>query len=111
MSVLLPHDLNWGVANWVSFGFFKDSLPYLDQAPHLAEDIRFCIDAEVDTLDLRGAGRDKIQELKRLVTAVLEQSRATGEAGFSEPAMHPTYVAKLEELAATVDCAMNPRRG
>lgn len=106
MSVLLPHGRVWGVANWVSFGFFNDCLPHLEQVPHLAEDIRFCIDAEVDTLDLREAGRDKLQELRGLVATVLEQSRATGAASFSDPAMHPTYIAKLEELAETVELSL-----
>lgn len=108
MSVLLPQDLDWGVANWVSFGFFNDCLPLLEQAPHLAEDIRFCIEADVDTLDLRRAGKAELQELERLVTAVLEESRTNGAATFSDPAMHPTYIAKLEELAATLRHSLTP---
>lgn len=37
MSVFLPRDIDWGVANWVSFGFLADALLHLDQAPNLAE--------------------------------------------------------------------------
>ncbi len=102
MSILLPHNFDWTVANWVSFGFFHDSAPHLGSAPRLANDIRFCIEAEVDTLDLRQAGHAELEELARLLELVLEDTRTRGAAGFKEPEMQPVYMEKLGELGATL---------
>lgn len=56
----------------------------------------------MDTLDLRDAGDVELTELKNLASRVLEHTRNAGPSGFSDPTMHPTYVAKVEELATAV---------
>ncbi len=106
MSILLPHNLDWTVANWVSFGFFHDSAPHLESTPRLANDIRFCIEAEVDTLDLRQAGHAELEELDHLLTLVLENTQTRGVTAFKEPEMQPVYMEKLSELAATLRSAL-----
>jgi hypothetical protein len=106
MSVLLPRDLDWGVANWVSFAFFNDCLPHLEATPHLAHEIRFCLEAEVDTLDLRGAGRAELVELQHLVQRVVANQLSRDPTSFIDHKMHPTYVAKLGQLQAIVDRAL-----
>jgi hypothetical protein len=102
MSVLLPNEGGWLVANWVSRGFFEDCRPHLDRYPAFADDIRFCLDADVDTLDARRRSPEDVAALYRLVLDVLDDNRRKGGAAFGQPEMFPVYLSKLEQLAETL---------
>ncbi len=100
MSVLFTESQAWLVSNWISRGFFEDCLPHLDRAPLLAGEIRFCIDAGVDTLDLRDKGRAELQELRSLVERVIRDNEFSRGRSFHSPELFPVYSSKLKELAA-----------
>ena len=53
MGALLPDDRSWFAANWVSRGFFEDARRFVAPDSALASDIQYCIDADLDTLDMR----------------------------------------------------------
>ena len=113
MSVLLPNEGAWLVANWVSRGFFEDCRPHLDRYPAFAEDIRFCLDADVDTLDARRRGPEDVAALYRLVLDVIDDNRRKGSVAFGQPEMFPVYLSKLEQLAETLKASVHesPSRG
>jgi hypothetical protein len=99
----MPNDKSWLVSNWISFGFFEDCLPHLSKAPHIASKIQFCIDAEVDTLDLRNAEKQHIQELKSLVSLVVQDNHRSQGSNFHSAEFFPVYLAKLQELVTLLD--------
>jgi hypothetical protein len=107
MSFLLPKNKTWGVANWVSHGFFADAEPFLDQVPSLADDISFCIKSQTDTVDLREASVIAIQELKTLVDKVISSNREKAGRDFHQPEMFPIYMNRLEELKLVVDSLLD----
>lgn len=55
MSFLFAHGRHWSVANWVSRGFFADARAFLVEASTLADDIKFCIETDTDTIDFSNA--------------------------------------------------------
>ena len=101
MSVLLPNNRHWAAANWVSYALFGDALAFAEgtQAAFL-EDLRFCLDAEVDTLDLRKATASDVASFRTIVERVVEHRRTHAPIDFAQPDMLPVYVQKLEELQA-----------
>lgn len=103
MSVLLPNEQNWLVSNWVSRGFFEDALPYLDQFPSLKNTIQYCVDTEVDTLDLRTSDQDTIREFKGLVNRIVELYKSGHTKSFYEPEYIPIYIDKLHELSDLIN--------
>lgn len=103
MSILLPKDRHWAVSNWIARGFFEDCAPFLHQASHIGADIQFCIDAELDTLDLESADHARLQELKGLATAVVEANQARQGSNFADPGAFPVYMEKLADLSRTLD--------
>jgi len=106
MSVLLPKDKMWGVANWASRAFFRDLEPWLDQAPTIADEIRFCIQASLDTLDLREANAATLRELSRLIDHAITTNREKQGRDWEDPSFFPGYMQKLDELKATVQDAI-----
>lgn len=102
MSILFTEDRAWLANNWISRGFFEDCLPHLNHAPLLADDIRFCVDAGVDTLDLRGKSRAEIRELQVLLERVIHQHELSEAPRFHSPEAHPLYLARLKELSGDI---------
>lgn len=100
MSILFTETQGWLVSNWISRGFFEDCLPHLERAPLLAGEIRFCVDAGVDTLDLRDKGQAELQELRSLVESVIRDNSLSRGRNFHSPEQFPLYEFKLKELAA-----------
>ncbi len=98
MGILLPNDVDWSPANWVGRGLFEDLLERGSLPPALAADTQFCVDAEVDTLDLRDASTDDLRVLRRAVGAVVRSSEAQGSASFQRPEFHSVYLEKLRSL-------------
>jgi hypothetical protein len=111
MSVLFTEDRAWLVTSWISRGFFEDCLPHLDRAPLLAGDIRFCVDAGVDTLDLRGKGRAEFQELKVLAEQVAHDNEHSGGKNFHSPELFPIYLSKIKELPDCITQVLEERPG
>ena len=109
MSFLLPEGKYWGVANWVSRGFFADSEPFLEEAPSLADDIRFCIQAETDTVDLRLADHAVLSELLALVERVIVTTRNAGSSRFHSTDAFPLYLQRVEQLRDIVRTLISPR--
>lgn len=103
MSILLPKGHHWAVSNWIARGFFDDSVPFLQQASRIGADIQFCVDAELDTLDLGSADPARLQELKELVAAVIEANRARQGSNFADPGAFPVYMEKLADLSRTLE--------
>ncbi len=102
MSFLFANDFNWAVANWVSRGFFADAAEFLEEAPALAEDIKFCIETDTDTVDLRNADRATLDQLLVLVDRVVAANHNMGPERFHSPEAFPTYLRMLEQLRSTV---------
>jgi hypothetical protein len=102
MSFLFSHDRHWSVANWVSRGFFEDAKTFLDEAPTLADDIKFCIETDTDTVDLRNADRVTLGQLFVLVERVMAANQATGSSSFHDPDAFPVYMQLLEDLRNTL---------
>jgi len=99
MGLLLPNDKHWLPADWVAMGFFTDCLGLVGEvAPSLADDINFCVKAQLDTLDLRTIERPSALQLLALIKQVLATSRANGGQEFHLPALYPIYIEKLEQL-------------
>jgi hypothetical protein len=94
------------VANWVSFGFFHDAQKHLRPGTRLAQDIQFCVDAKVDTLDARAADEATLAELKDMVDRVVMDARAAGSSGFQHPGAYPGYMEKLAALQVEVAAAL-----
>lgn len=103
MSILLPQDEAWLVSNWISFGFFEDCLPYLDGASRIAKEIKFCINAEVDTLDLRNAELSELRELLELISSVILENEVKQGSNFVQPNEFKTYFLKLQNLKNLVE--------
>lgn len=108
MSFLLPQGTHWGVANWVSRGFFTDAEPFLHEAPSLADDIRFCIQAETDTIDLRLADHATLRELLVLVERVIVATRNAGPGSFHSADAYPVYLQQVEQLRDIVKTLSAP---
>jgi hypothetical protein len=98
MSFLLPEGKSWNVANWVSHGFFADAEPFLEGAPALAEDIKFCIETETDTIDLRTADQVVLSQLLALVHRVIAATVSAGANSFHNADGYPVYLEKIEQL-------------
>ncbi|MGB1251051.1 MAG: hypothetical protein ACPG8W_10585 [Candidatus Promineifilaceae bacterium] len=97
MSILFPNK-HWAVANWVSMGVFGDCVPYLNLAPGLEPKIRFCLEAEIDTLDLRQANSGIIKELEKILARVIENNQKLQGSNFHRSDAFPVYMSKLAEL-------------
>jgi hypothetical protein len=102
MSFLFTHDKHWSVANWVSRGFFEDAKAFLEEAPALADDVKFCIETDTDTVDFRGADGATLRQLLVLVDRVIAANHATGSASFHNPEAFPVYMQLLEDLRNTL---------
>lgn len=102
MSIFLPNGSLWGVSNAISTAFFRECLAHLEVAPSLADDIRFCVDAEVDTLDLRGKGPLASSELRELVARALAAEQGSD-------ADHHAYQSRLLELRQMLDFTASNR--
>jgi hypothetical protein len=74
MSILMPQEKEWLANNWVSHTFFEDCADHLSKVPQLSRDIQFCLEADVDTLDLRTKDIQIILELKALVALVIKDN-------------------------------------
>ena len=109
MSFLLPQGTHWGVANWVSRGFFTDAEPFLHEAPSLADDIRFCIQAETDTVDLRLADHAVLRELLALAEQVIAATRTSGPSSFHNADAYPVYLQRVEHLRDVVKSLSAPK--
>ena len=98
MAILLAGSKVWNAANWVSRAFFRDASEVVgDQSP-LAERIRVCVDAQLDTLDLETASRAELDEMRGLLEKVIALNVRRNGANFAVPSMFPTYQQKLGEL-------------
>jgi hypothetical protein len=83
-------------------GFFADAAEFLDEAPALAVDIKFCIETDTDTVDLRNAHRATLDQLLVLVDRVSAANHNVEPARFHSPEAFPTYVRMLDQLRSTV---------
>jgi len=111
MSFLFSNDVNWSVANWVSRGFFADAEAFLEDAPALADDIKFCIEADTDTVDLRNADPTALRQLLILIDRVMNTNRRAGPSNFHNPEAFPRYLELLEQLRSTVTALIGEVQG
>ena len=102
MGALLPNDRSWLAANWVSRGFFEDARRFVARGSVLASDIQFCIDAELDTLDMREYTPALIAEVSSVVDSVIAFNLDQNGSSFQDPTAFPTYLSKLRELQTLV---------
>lgn len=108
MSILMPQGKDWLVNNWISRAFLADCLPHLAQVPQLADEIRFCVEAEVDTLDLRGENYQNILDLKILVALVIKDNLLLKGQNFHSPDYFSLYLTKIIELDRLVEKIVSP---
>lgn len=97
MGILLPGDVDWSPAAWVSRGLFSD-LHEVGLPVRLEAEVRFCLDAAVDTLDLRGASGNELRALRQAIARVVSRTEAAGPAAFQTPEFQPTYLEWLRKL-------------
>lgn len=109
MGALLPNNRSWDVANWVARGFFEDARPLISSSNALGEDVQFCIDADLDTLDLREYEPALLSEFVSVVDKVIAMNVERNGSGFADPAAFPVYLAKLRELQAVVRDVLSER--
>lgn len=107
MSFLFANGMTWAVANWVSRGFFVDAEAFLRDAPALADDIKFCVETDTDTVDLRNADHATLGQLLTLVDRVANANRSAGPSSFHSPEAFPTYLSLLEQLRITVSALLS----
>lgn len=98
MSILMPEGIEWLTNSWISRGFFDDAIILPDIIPKIKNNIRFCIDADVDTLDLRDASIDVMGTFNSMVNKVINYRLLTKGDDFHLPEYFPVYISKLEEL-------------
>lgn len=103
MGFLLPCDQLWSAAHWISRAFFSDAEHFFDRAPLLTEDIKFCIQADLDTVDLRDAELAKLRELSALTEEILAMNRHLRGSNFHHPEWFPVYLEQLERLKGTIE--------
>ncbi|OAN40036.1 hypothetical protein A6A03_19410 [Chloroflexus islandicus] len=108
MSVLLPDQRLWATNRWIARQFFADAIQWIDAAPALAGEIRFCLEAELDTLDLRYADRATLQAFAALVKKVVDYRTAMGASDVAEHNDVLVYMSKLMELSQLVQATLVP---
>lgn len=106
MGLLLPGDLAWTPATWVARAFCDDAVQNVAEAPHLADDLRFCVDAEVYTVDLRMATNEMLEELQSLVQRVLADNLEHRGTNFVQREYFPIYLQHLRSLSDLVEKAL-----
>jgi len=102
MGALLPNNRSWDVANWIARGFFEDARPLISSSGELADDIQFCIDADLDTLDVREYAPELLSEFASVVDRVIALNLERDGSSFADPTAFPVYLAKLRELQSLV---------
>ncbi|MEM0338004.1 MAG: hypothetical protein QW683_08825 [Candidatus Caldarchaeum sp.] len=107
MSVLLPNQRLWATNQWIARRFFADALQWIDAAPALEGEIRFCVDAEVDTLDLRHADKATLHAFAVLVKKIVDYRNTIGASDFVVRDYFPIYMAKLVELDQLIQATLN----
>ncbi len=65
--------------------------------------IQFCVDAQLDTLDLRRADGDTLRALRAAVDGVITTTEDRGPVAFQVPEAQPVYLEKLRVLVAQLD--------
>jgi hypothetical protein len=110
MGVLLPNDKHWQTANWVAQAFYDDAATFLVDGSALTTKIKFCLDAGLDTLDLRDADAATLTEISRIVDQVIELNGRSKGRNFHDPTMFPVYESKLADLRQLVDAVISPPR-
>src|SRR5579859_3132727 len=98
MAVLMPKEIDWSASQWISRGFFEDALALSDISPKIEKDIRFCVDAGIDTLDLRNVNIDVMRDFNNIVDKVINYRIVIRGNDFHLPEYFPVYMSKLEEL-------------
>jgi len=58
MGVLMPKEIDCSASSWIARGFFDDALALGNTDAKIENDMRFCVNAGVDTLDLRDVAID-----------------------------------------------------
>lgn len=103
MGILMRENVHWSPANWVARGLYQDLLEGGGLPPMLAAATQFCVEAELDTLDLRKASEEELRSLRELVERALFATEARGPASFQLPEFHPVYIDKLNDLLGQLD--------
>lgn len=103
--MLLPNHHVWNAASWVVRGFFDDAMLVVTESTPLAERIRSCAEAGLDALDLRDADRATLDELARILDAVIGFNDRMQGSNFHDPSGFAVYRSKLAELRELIDRA------
>lgn len=98
MSILMPEGVEWLTSSWISRGFFDDAMTLQNIDLRIRNDIRFCLDAEVDTLDLSDVNIIVMKNFSDLVKEVITYRLARKGNDFYLPEYFSLYMSKLEEL-------------
>lgn len=103
--ILLPDDRFVSAARWVTRGVLDELAARGDLPPGIADKVRWCLDAQFDTLDLRDAPAEELAQLARVLDAVIADTEARGAASFDQAELFPAFVGKLRELRVLLDPA------
>ncbi len=107
MSVLLPTGRLWAANRWITCTFLEDAMLFIDAAPSLESEIKFCIDTELYDLDLESVDLSVLEEFRSLVGKVIDYRSRVGGSDFYLPDYFPMYMSKLTELGRLVEEARN----
>ncbi len=107
MSILFSEEKSWLVNNWISRSFFEDCLLHLEEIHLLKEEIRFCVEAEVDTLNLRNKDFEALKELRSLVKAVIQDNLQANGKNFQIAEYFPLYLNKVKELNSLIQAQLD----
>jgi len=108
MSILMPQEKEWLANNWVSRTFFEDCTNHLAKVPQLSQDIQFCLEADIDTLDLRTKDIQAILELKALVALVIKDNFLKRGSNFHSPEYFPFYLGRVKILDGLIEEVVTP---
>jgi len=98
--ILLPDHRRLDAANWVTRGILDDLATRSDLPAAIAQEIRWCLDAQFYRLDLRLAPAEDLAALVGPLDEIIAATEKAGPASFQLPEFFPAYLAKLRELRA-----------
>jgi len=107
MGALLPAGRHWATNRSITGKFLDDAMLFIDAAPSLESKIKFCVDAELYTLDLRSVDLSVLEEFRSLVGKVIDYRSRVGGSDFYSPDYFPVYMSALTDLGQLVEEARN----
>ncbi|PZA07304.1 MULTISPECIES: hypothetical protein [unclassified Meiothermus] len=98
--IRFPGGRVWQVEEWIFWGLWQDARPHLKGLPELARRLYPMLDAAEPRLDLRGAERECVRQLRLLVMLVRRDNLRLKGRNFADLEGFTAYMRALEDLLA-----------